>query len=596
MKKINKKKELKRIFSSSCLFSPTSINVSKNNNTLTPNGSTLNISKPIEISNFSSLSPIERKRTKLVRINHEFFSPRRGVLTKMALTNRNKINPLSYANNKEDKSSTSANTITVKNDYRRNNIKMFSKLNQFKANSGQLDYFSISTNNNNSYKLSIQIKKKKLPKLELKEEKIEFVPISNRLYNIDNDKWITKLKLSEGIVNSNLYIKNQMLEGALSYMKRKKEKEVNKQVTDNFYIEQMKKVYSHLENIKNNIIPSFLQDTHILPIIFTTKLKHSLFYYFYAHLYSIEFDFCYLSYISYTYFDCYHELLQIVDPKDDINRYANIFKKIRDEIERKEKYKENKESLLDIINLEYADKFFKQENKNEFNAYNSEISSPVLSPIMKKIKGSRKQSSFYGKSNWSLKRKNSTLIRHQLTSKKVTQFNVLKDKNILNRNKSSININAKSDDPELGILLKKKIEKVKIPLKKDINLTSKNFIEGIYNYLFTCCSKNQTKEFIQTFEEFNTILNVNKVDQDKNSFLIIATKNNSVEICEYILNRGCDVNYQNQYDNTALHYAVSFKYFTIINLLLKFKADEMVKNINGNTPWECTNGNCENEE
>ena len=84
---------------------------------------------------------------------------------------------------------------------------MFSKLNQFKANSGRLDYFSISTNNNNSYKLSIQIKKKKLPKLELKEEKIEFAPISNRLYNIDNDKWITKLKLSEGIVNCNLYIK-----------------------------------------------------------------------------------------------------------------------------------------------------------------------------------------------------------------------------------------------------------------------------------------------------------------------------------------------------------------------------------------------------
>ena len=360
MKKINKK--LKRIFSSSCLFSPTSINVSKNNNTLTPNGSTLNISKPIEISNFSSLSPIERKRTKLVRINHEFFSPRRGVLTKMALTNRNKINPLSYANNKEDKSSTSANTITVKNDYRRNNIKMFSKLNQFKANSGRLDYFSISTNNNNnSYKLSIQIKKKKLPKL--KEEKIEFAPISNRHYNLDNDKWITKLKLSEGIINCNSYIKNQMLEGTLSYMKKKKEKEVNKQVTDNFYIEQMQKVYSHLEDIKNSIIPSFLQDTHILPIIFTTKLKHSLFYYFYVHLYSIEFDYCYLCYISNTYFDCYNELLQIADPRDDINRYDNIFKKIRDEIERKEKEKDNKESLLDIINLEYADKFFKQENK-----------------------------------------------------------------------------------------------------------------------------------------------------------------------------------------------------------------------------------------
>ena len=89
---------------------------------------------------------------------------------------------------------------------------------------------------------------------------------------------------------------------------------------------------------------------------------------------------------------------------------------------------------------------------------------------------------------------------------------------------------------------------------------------------------------------------MNKVDQDKNSFLIIATKNNSVQICEYILNKGCDVNYKNQYDNTALHYAVSFKYYTIINLLLKFKADEMVKNINGNTPWECTNTNCENEE
>ena len=60
-----------------------------------------------------------------------------------------------------------------------------------------------------------------------------------------------------------------------------------------------------------------------------------------------------------------------------------------------------------------------------------------------------------------------------------------------------------------------------------------------------------------------------------------------------MLQKGCDPNLQNNYGNTALHYAISHKFFNLSNLLIKYNAMENIRNSLGYTPWECLNKDCE---
>ena len=51
---------------------------------------------------------------------------------------------------------------------------------------------------------------------------------------------------------------------------------------------------------------------------------------------------------------------------------------------------------------------------------------------------------------------------------------------------------------------------------------------------------------------------------------------NAFEISNYLLAKGADPNIENSHNNTALHYAFSYKNFKL-----------------GLTPWECINHNCD---
>ena len=124
-------------------------------------------------------------------------------------------------------------------------------------------------------------------------------------------------------------------------------------------------------------------------------------------------------------------------------------------------------------------------------------------------------------------------------------------------------------------------------------LSSQDLYNTILNFLFLSLKNNEAKDFIEILEKYKYKINVNQTDSDSNTMLIIATKNNFHQICRFLLEKGANPNIQNHYNNTALHYAVSFKYYTIINLLVEYKADETIKNSLGLTPWECSNINCE---
>ena len=58
---------------------------------------------------------------------------------------------------------------------------------------------------------------------------------------------------------------------------------------------------------------------------------------------------------------------------------------------------------------------------------------------------------------------------------------------------------------------------------------------------------------------------------------------------------GADVNKKDDYERTALHYAASYGYLDMIQLLIRHKAELEVKNKNDNTPLDLATINGELE-
>ena len=76
-------------------------------------------------------------------------------------------------------------------------------------------------------------------------------------------------------------------------------------------------------------------------------------------------------------------------------------------------------------------------------------------------------------------------------------------------------------------------------------------------------------------------------DDKGNTLLILATHSNCMEIIEYLVSRGFDINGYNNNHNTALHYAISYRNFELVDYLIKNGADENIKNNDNIIPWMC---------
>ena len=75
-------------------------------------------------------------------------------------------------------------------------------------------------------------------------------------------------------------------------------------------------------------------------------------------------------------------------------------------------------------------------------------------------------------------------------------------------------------------------------------------------------------------------------DQYGNTLLVIAAQTNCAPVAMELLDRGADINAQNWRGQTALHFAMSFKFHQMADLLLTRGADRTVKNDWGMTPEE----------
>ena len=117
--------------------------------------------------------------------------------------------------------------------------------------------------------------------------------------------------------------------------------------------------------------------------------------------------------------------------------------------------------------------------------------------------------------------------------------------------------------------------------------------ENIQTVLRTLIKEGETLLFTEYFNRNFRRINANSQDEDGNTFLISSVKQGLNYITNFLLEKGVDVNMQNNEGNTALHYALSGKNFEIADLLKKFGAKEDIYNHMGYTPWECVGNSIE---
>lgn len=105
-----------------------------------------------------------------------------------------------------------------------------------------------------------------------------------------------------------------------------------------------------------------------------------------------------------------------------------------------------------------------------------------------------------------------------------------------------------------------------------------------YLKLFYYIKDNNFKTFKDLFEKEH--FNIEYKDKDENTMLNLAVQANNYEITNFLINRGSDVNTQNNILNTPLHNALINSNFQIANLLIKYNANQELKNKHNLNPWE----------
>ena len=304
-----------------------------------------------------------------------------------------------------------------------------------------------------------------------------------------------------------------------------------------------------------------------------------------------------LLYIMKKYFDCYSELISNITGEKEVH-YSNdvlmdnydLVDKLKDE--KKEKTNTKIEEKFDPFNQNYVDHFIYTENRNiepkeDFTI--QELGEASSEHSISKKKTIRKRNSMKFGKGFTPTSGPVTNLKHIMTSKKVNEFSFVKNKNLFLR------MEDKQHRFYKAFFKNKKFSLVGkgLGLKQKASLKSELLVKTVYESLHSYLLKNAENEFISTFKEFFNMLDIEKKDESGNTFLILAAKNNSIKIINFLLANGCNVNQQNIYGNTAFHYAVSFKYYEVVNLLVQYKASESLRNNRGLVPWECSNINCE---
>jgi len=79
---------------------------------------------------------------------------------------------------------------------------------------------------------------------------------------------------------------------------------------------------------------------------------------------------------------------------------------------------------------------------------------------------------------------------------------------------------------------------------------------------------------------------VNAQDSFGNTAIIWGAQNGHAAVCRLCLEHGAEVNHQNKKGNSALHFAITYAFSDVADALLEAGADPSMQNLNGKTPYE----------
>ena len=432
--------------------------------------------------------------------------------------------------------------------------------------------------------------------------------IENNKLIIDIDEYLINEREKIGNTISNIQedylkkVKQNFLDKSLLFIKKKKEikeklvkvEEVNfKEIINNIY----KSLFIKLISSKN-----------------FQRIELSLLKYFD----SIENKFYEKSIINYildTFLDIYYQTMNYIFNGDNKNKFPILENKSSNETVKllKEIYLKNIVYINTIITRDF--------NKENFVKY-SEIVRDVF--IVVKRKKKTISSGFLKKMNGINKKKERRLSllsilkdndkislyelelnKFQKTSNFLIEWNPLLNKHMLD---SRAEIKKKQDMFDIfktynissKINLKNDIELLKSlggnPMSKESaiirfkELKEKSIKNNKYYFrkLYELINKGQNVLF---FEEFNKLINdidINYIYRRTDYTLLMnAVKNENESIIEFLIKKGCDINIQNHFGNTALHIAFMINNFQVINLLINYNANQNILNNQGLNPWEC---------
>ena len=177
--------------------------------------------------------------------------------------------------------------------------------------------------------------------------------------------------------------------------------------------------------------------------------------------------------------------------------------------------------------------------------------------------------------------------------KKRIRLNILRKKRFFNMDNIKRQVMSSALEKYLNYqddvikVLVKKIEQLKNKRKEDPN------IELLCYRLFDYLIRNQSNNLVFRFHHrYHKLFDINYSDpyNNGNTLLIIATKENSLNLVKYFLDKGANPNIANDFGNTPMHYAISHKCFEIADILRKSGEREDITNFKGLIPWECDDG------
>ena len=197
--------------------------------------------------------------------------------------------------------------------------------------------------------------------------------------------------------------------------------------------------------------------------------------------------------------------------------------------------------------------------------------------ILKKDFYNRKRDSFENNIMALRKKRKENKLKNSIIHKKEKLLYISPISNYNNINERTINnFQLRKYDKDITIFRTLKI-------KNDLLKKCENYQEALFLFI----KHDDYYNFKETFEKYKP--NTELIDNDGNSLLNIAVQCDLIKIVKYLLNQGAYPNTQNYKLNSPLHYALTHNNFELADILIKYGADENLKNGEGLTAWQCLN-------